>query len=178
MTKSCFSPAIGTDPALVHKRLQNVAISSASSFELYIWLERTWFCCREKYVLVKTRSPNSNRFKMRLPKHYCSFTPSGNLIHCKVGRRMWHSHHSTTTMTQPVSISNIHVYTCSCHGTSVLDLQTKNKEKSLADEFITCKCSAFTVLWQQPLSAMYSVGMSLSTKGELIRQPEPVSFYW
>lgn len=123
------------------------------------------FVTGKKYVLVKTRSLHSNRFKMRLPKHYRSFMTSGNLIHCKVGRRMWHSHRSTTTMIQAVSISNIHVYTCSCHGTSVLDPQTKNKEKSLVDEFITCKCSAFTVLWQQPLSAMYSVGTSLSTKG-------------
>lgn len=85
---------------------------------------------------------------------------------------------SLTTMIQATNLSNVHIYTSGCDSTSVLDTQTTNKEKSLVNGFITCKRSAFSVLRQQPLSATYSVGMSLSTKEDLIRQPELFSFHW
>lgn len=76
-----------------------------------------------------------------------------------------------------MDLSNVHVYIRDCDSTSGLDTQATNKEKSLADEFITRNCSGFTQLCQQPLSTMYSVGISLSTKEDLIRQPELFSFH-
>lgn len=75
---------------------------------------------------------------------------------------------TSTTIHEHLSV---HIHTSSCHCISVLHPQTKSKENSLVDESISSKCSAL-ILWQEALSATYSVRTSSPIKEELIRHPD------